>query len=84
MGILTVKDLLVVGPLGDDGNGGRNLARSRHDGRADGVGENAAGNSANGSGKHGCGCVDWDVLFCLGLFGCFCRIGIGDARDEFW
>lgn len=67
MGILTVKDLLVVGPLGDDGDGGRNLARSRHNGRADGVGENAAGNSANGSGKHDCGCVDCDVLFCFVL-----------------
>lgn len=70
VGILTVKDLLVVRPPGGDGEGGRNLARSRDDGRADGVGEDAAGKSTNGSGKHGCGCVDCDVLLMTGLF-CF-------------
>lgn len=68
MGALTVKDLLVVGSPGSDGDGGRNLARGRDNGRADGVGEDAAGKSANGSGKHGCGCVDCDVLLVLVCF----------------
>lgn len=71
LGALTVKDLLVVRPPGSDGDGGRNLARGRDDGRADGVGENAAGKSTNGSGKHGCGCVDCDCLDQIGLFWLF-------------